>query len=291
MSPTMQSSVFAASQPDCPTAAEDARVIAGQLESCRNLPAVPDGSELAVLAARMNVFEGRMTNIEDSVDSLSGKMDSFHKKLSAIDSQLQEMREANAKMASRLTQMDSRTYDQFKDMDSQYDSMYCRSNQMDLRVNQIDSRLNQMDTRVYQTDTRVYQMESSVKSRFKDTNSRLTEMRSDMNSQFAEMNKKYVKSDIKMEALNRNTISRFANKMPWAPDDILEPLFNLDTGAEIRGVHFRADLDRMSYAAMADCLRELELVPKESEEDRLRQLKEAYGAEIRVRSVLMTYAV
>lgn len=45
---------------------------------------------------------------------------------------------------------------------------------------------------------------------------------------------------------NRNTISRFANKMPWAPDDILEPLFNLDTGAEIRGVHFRADLDRMS---------------------------------------------
>ncbi|KAG6075965.1 hypothetical protein E4U15_005371 [Claviceps sp. LM218 group G6] len=34
--------------------------------------------------------------------------------------------------------------------------------------------------------------------------------------------------------------------MPWAPDDILEPRFNLDTGAEIRGVHSRADLDSMS---------------------------------------------
>ncbi|KAG6056427.1 hypothetical protein E4U32_005720 [Claviceps aff. humidiphila group G2b] len=76
--------------------------------------------------------------------------------------------------------------------------------------------------------------------------------------------------------------------MPWAPDDNLEPLFNLDTGAEIRGVHSRADLDRMSYVATADRLRELELVPKESGDDRLRQLKEAYGAEIRVRSILRT---
>ncbi|KAG5943739.1 hypothetical protein E4U59_000107 [Claviceps monticola] len=175
-------------------------------------------------------------------------------------------------MASRLTEVDSRTCDRF--------------NQMDSRVDKMDTRVLQMDTRALQMDTRFTKRNraSSLDSWIRTLGPRLTEMLSDMNSQFAEMNKKYVKSDIKMEAI-------FANKMPWAPDDILEPLFNLDTGAEIQGVHFRADLVCMSYAAMADCLRELELVPKESEEDRLRQLKEAYGAEIRVRSVLRTYDV
>ncbi|KAG6300558.1 hypothetical protein E4U45_003822 [Claviceps purpurea] len=96
------------------------------------------------------------------------------------------------------------------------------------------------------------------------------------------MAQKNDKTSIKMEALNKNTMSRFDNRLPGAPPDALEPLFNVNTGEEIQSIHSRADFARMTYVAMAECLHELGLAVPKNKDERLRQVKKAYGADIHV---------
>ncbi|KAG6124964.1 hypothetical protein E4U38_008025 [Claviceps purpurea] len=88
------------------------------------------------------------------------------------------------------------------------------------------------------------------------------------------MAQKNDKTSIKMEALNKNTMSRFDNRLPGAPPDALEPLFNVNTGKQIQNI--RADV------AMAECLHELGLAVPKNKDERLRQVKKAYGADIHV---------
>ncbi|CCE34388.1 uncharacterized protein CPUR_08320 [Claviceps purpurea 20.1] len=94
-----------------------------------------------------------------------------------------------------------------------------------------------------------------MNSRLQDMNSRIAELSSDVNSGFEEMAQKNDKTSIKMEALNKNTMSRFDNRLPGvaryigvlkarpffcatpgAPPDALEPLFNVNTGKQIQNV-------------------------------------------------------
>lgn len=42
---------------------------------------------------------------------------------------------------------------------------------------------------------------------------------------------------------NKNMTSRFNNRLTAYTYDVLEPLYNLDTGAEIEAIHSRADLE------------------------------------------------
>ncbi|KAG6039903.1 hypothetical protein E4U39_007440 [Claviceps sp. Clav50 group G5] len=103
-----------------------------------------------------------------------------------------------------------------------------------------------------------------------------------MHSGFEEMTQKNDQTSIKMEALNKNTMSRFDNRLPGAPPDALEPLFNVTTGKQIQSVRSRADFADMTYVAMAECLQELGLAVPKHKDERLRRVKKAYGAHIHV---------
>ncbi|KAG6281399.1 hypothetical protein E4U46_000325 [Claviceps purpurea] len=79
-------------------------------------------------------------------------------------------------------------------------------------------------------------------------------------------------------------MARFDNRLPGAPPDALEPLFNVNTGKQsykskvsipertLLTCHIRADV------AMAECLQELGLAVPKHKDERLRQVKKAYGA-------------
>ncbi|KAG6161428.1 hypothetical protein E4U11_003442 [Claviceps purpurea] len=103
-----------------------------------------------------------------------------------------------------------------------------------------------------------------MNSRLQDMNSRIAELSSDVNSGFEEMAQKNDKTSIKMEALNKNTMSRFDNRLPGAPP-----------GARCFGTP-------VQHVAMAECLHELGLAVPKNKDERLRQVKKAYGADIHV---------
>ncbi|KAG6069880.1 hypothetical protein E4U15_008285, partial [Claviceps sp. LM218 group G6] len=102
--------------------------------------------------------------------------------------------------------------------------------------------------------------------------SQLTEM----NARWADVDQRLAKSDIKLEALNKNVISRFDNTLPWSQGDRLEPLYSVRTGQQIQAVRSRTDLDNLPHPTVTECLHELNIAPERTRDERSRQLKKAY---------------
>ncbi|CCE34394.1 uncharacterized protein CPUR_08326 [Claviceps purpurea 20.1] len=225
---------------------------------CRSSSAVQDGGQPTLLTSRVDALEDDVQDLNRQMDSVNDKLDKFETMMAAINNQLKAMKESNDKLTSQMTKLESSMDSRFTEMESGLDTRFTKMN-------------NQMT-----------KMDLSMNSRFQDMNSRVDDLRSDMNSRFEEMTQKCDKTSIKMEALNKNTMSRFDNRLPGAPPDALEPLFNVNTGEEIQSIHSRADFARMTYVAMAECLHELGLTAPKHKDERLRKVKKAYGADIHI---------
>ncbi|KAG6263023.1 hypothetical protein E4U47_007546 [Claviceps purpurea] len=68
-------------------------------------------------------------------------------------------------------------------------------------------------------ESNIKKMDLGMNSRFQDMNSRVDDLNSDLNSGFEEMTQKNDKTSIKMEALNKNTMSRFGKILAGVPPD------------------------------------------------------------------------
>ncbi|KAG5941782.1 hypothetical protein E4U60_007718 [Claviceps pazoutovae] len=150
----------------------------------------------------------------------------------------------------------------------------------------MDSRLTAMDLRIdarfNDVESRLARMASENNTRFTHTDSQLVELRTYMESKFASVDRTFADQNIRMGALHKNAMSRLDNRLPGSSDNDLEPLFNLDTGEKIQDQPTRASLSRMTVAALEKCLYGLGITPEGSKDDKLKQLKKAYGAKTRV---------
>ncbi|KAG5960329.1 hypothetical protein E4U56_004390 [Claviceps arundinis] len=186
---------------------------------------------------------------------------SINDTLTAINNQLQQMRQDFTAMDSRLTAMDLR---------------------IDARFNRIDARFTRMatenSTRFDDLESRLTTMAEDNNTRFERTDSQLVGLGTRIDSHFEGVDKAFDKQNIRMMALHNNAMSRLDNRLPGASSNDLEPLFNLETGQKIQDKPTISGLGRMRSAALENCLRGLEIDPKESEEDKREQLSAAYGA-------------
>ncbi|KAG6156853.1 hypothetical protein E4U11_005460 [Claviceps purpurea] len=148
---------------------------------------------------------------------------------------------------------------------------------MDLRI---DARFNRIDARFNQVNSDLTTMAEDNNTRFERTDSQLVGLGTRIDSHFAGVDKAFDKQNIRMMALHNNAMSRLDNRLPGASSDNLEPLFNLDTGEKIQENPTRARLGSMSSVAIENCLRGLEITPVGSKDERLNQLRQAYGTKI-----------
>ncbi|KAG6133362.1 hypothetical protein E4U38_002847 [Claviceps purpurea] len=199
-------------------------------------------------------------------------MDRFETMVVAIHGQLNAMKESNDKLTAQVTRLELSMNHQFTEMDDKF------TNLESSMESSMDSRFKKMDAKFTKMNTQMKKMDQSMNTQLQGMNSRIAELSSDMHSGFEEMTEKNEKTSIKMEALNKNTMARFDNRLPGAPPDALEPLFNVHTGQKIQDKPTRSGLDSMSHVAMAECLQELGLAVPKHKDERLRQVKKAYGA-------------
>ncbi|KAG6021320.1 hypothetical protein E4U19_005771 [Claviceps sp. Clav32 group G5] len=230
--------------------------------NCRSSSAVQDFGQPTLLTSRVDALEDTVQDLDRQMDSVNVKTDTFETTMAAIHNQPKAMKESNDKMTSQVTKLEL--------------SMNSRFTEMELSM---DSRFKKLNTQITKMNNDLKKVDLSINSRLQDMNSRITELSSDMHSGFEEMTQKNDQTSIKMEALNKNTMSRFDNRLPGAPPDALEPLFNVNTGKQIQSVNSRADFAGMTYVAMAECLQELGLAVPKHKDERLRQVKKAYGAQ------------
>ncbi|CCE34053.1 uncharacterized protein CPUR_07984 [Claviceps purpurea 20.1] len=142
----------------------------------------------------------------------------------------------------------------------------------------IDARFNRIDARFNQVNADLTTMAEDNNTRFERTDSQLVGLGTRIDSHFASVDTTFAKQNTRMMALHNNAMSRLDNRLPGASSNDLEPLFNLETGQKIQDKPTISGLGRMTSAALENCLRGLEIVPKESEEDKRKQLSAAYGA-------------
>ncbi|KAG6055934.1 hypothetical protein E4U32_005988 [Claviceps aff. humidiphila group G2b] len=261
-----------ATQQQIVTVTDRARQFVESIIDCRSSSAVQDGGQTTLLASRVDAIEDTVQDLERQMGSVNTKMDTFETTMAAIHDQLRAMKESNDKLTSQVTRLELNIDSRFTEMDDKF------TNLESSMESSMDSRFKKMDAKFTKMNTQMKKMDQSMNTQLQGMNSRIAELSSDMHSGFAEMTEKNQKTSIKMEALNKNTMARFDNRLPGAPSDALEPLFNVHTGKQIQSVNSRADFADMSYVAMAECLQELGLAVPKHKDERLRQVKKAYGA-------------
>ncbi|KAG5959348.1 hypothetical protein E4U57_000742 [Claviceps arundinis] len=261
-----------ATQQQIVTVTDRARQFVESIIDCRSSSAVQDGGQTTLLASRVDAIEDTVQDLERQMGSVNTKMDTFETTMAAIHDQLRAMKESNDKLTSQVTRLELNIDSRFTEMDDKF------TNLESSMESSMDSRFKKMDAKFTKMNTQMKKMDQSMNTQLQGMNSRIAKLSSDMHSGFAEMTEKNQKTSIKMEALNKNTMARFDNRLPGAPPDALEPLFNVNTGKQIQSVNSRADFADMSYVAMAECLQELGLAVPKHEDERLRQVKKAYGA-------------
>ncbi|CCE34045.1 uncharacterized protein CPUR_07976 [Claviceps purpurea 20.1] len=261
-----------ASQQQIVTVTDRARQFVESIIDCRSSSAVQDGGQTTLLTSRVDAIEDTVQDLERQMGSANTKMDRFETMVVAIHGQLNAMKESNDKLTAQVTRLELSMNHQFTEMDDKF------TNLESSMESSMDSRFKKMDAKFTKMNTQMKKMDQSMNTQLQGMNSRIAELSSDMHSGFEEMTEKNEKTSIKMEALNKNTMARFDNRLPGAPPDALEPLFNVHTGQKIQDKPTRSGLDSMSHAAMGKCLQELGLAVPKHKNERLRQVKKAYGA-------------
>ncbi|KAG6055002.1 hypothetical protein E4U32_006569 [Claviceps aff. humidiphila group G2b] len=229
----------------------DPREYSGFIDHLRDvLFHLPDPNQWIALNSRMDTTEHDVTELRETTTTMNTNIHSINDTLTAINNQLQQMRRDFTAMDSRLTAMDSR----------------------------IDARFNRIDALFNGVNSDLTTMAEDNNTRFERTNFQLVGLGTRIDSHFAGVDKAFDKQNIRMMALHKNAMSRLDNRLPGASSNNLEPLFNLETGHKIQDSPSISGLKRMRSAALENCLRGLEIDPKESEEDKREQLSAAYGA-------------
>ncbi|KAG6056429.1 hypothetical protein E4U32_005722 [Claviceps aff. humidiphila group G2b] len=235
-SPTTQSDMSAPSQAPIITSAEHSGLLADHLERCRETFAVQDRGQWAIMASRVDVIENNLTEVVNTVEGLRSDISSLETTLSQINSRLSEMSTSMTAITFQFTQIDTRLTDMSSRSGDRFTQTNSRFAAIDSRFTDVESRI---DSRFHQADLRINNRFDLVDTQVADLGSQLTAMDThiddrfnQVDSRFAEMAAKNVKSQIRMEAL-----------LTAYTYDVLEPLYNLDTGAEIEAIHSRADLE------------------------------------------------
>ncbi|KAG6240304.1 hypothetical protein E4U23_007538 [Claviceps purpurea] len=248
----MDSGSSAANLPDFSAIAESARGLIGdlveQLDKCNNLPAVQDGAQWLQLKNRVDGLENSLTEVKGVVAVTQGDVTTLRGDITTLRGDVTTLQGGFTILQNDVTSLRGEVTTLRDDVTTIRGNMTVLTGDIRLLGEGLGEQMRSLATRM------------------DDVTNRLTESTQDQ-----------AEARIRLEALNKNTIARFNNRL--STGDALEPLYSVLTGREIEDVHSRTELTTLLPRRMATILNELGEPRQARVDERQHELRKMYGAE------------
>ncbi|KAG6254181.1 hypothetical protein E4U23_006660 [Claviceps purpurea] len=230
-----------------------------ELDKISNLAAVQDGARWVQLSTRVDGHEGRLTEVQGTVTVTQGDIIALGGDFTALRDANTTLRDDNTTLRAEVTTLRAEVTTLRRDVSG-----------MGQNISRFQGDMRSLREEFLASREQSLQLSRNVGS--------LSTMIESINDRLIESTQEQADARIRLEALNKNTVARFHNRLNGSGSDNLEPLYSLGTGRKIEDVTSRSELEALQPRRMTAILGELE-GPRQLGPDRRRvELRKLYGA-------------